>query len=475
MRNRESRPPRESRGTEPLQAARSVQLWPSRVYRESVFRRVGVRAKAPGPSGPCATRAYKPQTQAEKSHYGDGPIAATLPSVLTINGGSSSIRFAVYEAAETLRRLLDGKIDRIGLRGTNLVVKDAAGKVHAPRRLAAADHRTAVMLVLDWLEAQPVFASVKGVGHRVVHGMKHAEPERVTPKLLKELRRITPYDPDHLPREIELIEALQERHPRLPQVACFDTSFHRTMPRVAKLLPIPRRYAAKGVERYGFHGLSYAYLMEELDRLDPAAAKGQVILAHLGNGASLAAVQHGESIDTSMGFTPTAGLVMSTRTGDLDPGLVYYLARAEHMTAAQFQQMVNHASGLLGVSGTSSDLRDLLGREDTDARAAEALALFCYQAKKWIGAYAAALGGVGTLVFAGGIGEHAPLIRERICEGLGFLGIELHPNRNAANAPLISTDAGRVTVRVIRTDEELMIARSVTRLLNLGPLSKGEL
>ena len=302
--------------------------------------------------------------------------------------------------------------------------------------------------------------------------MAHEEPERVTPKLLTELRRITPYDPDHLPREIELIEALRERHPRLPQVACFDTSFHRTMPRVAKLLPIPRRYAAKGVERYGFHGLSYAYLMEELDRLDPAAAKGRVILAHLGNGASLAAVQHGKSIDTSMGFTPTAGLVMSTRTGDLDPGLVYYLASTEHMTAAQFQQMVNHSSGLLGVSGTSSDLRDLLGRENSDVRAAEAVALFCYQVKKWIGAYAAALGGVGTLVFAGGIGEHAPLVRERICEGLDFLGIELHLTRNAANAPLISTDASRVSVRVIRTDEELMIARSVTRVLNLGSIQE---
>jgi Acetate kinase len=290
-------------------------------------------------------------------------MKSALPCVLTINGGSSSIRFAVYEAGETPRRRLDGKIDRIGLSGTNLIVNDPAGKPQVPRRLAAADHRTAVGFLLDWLEAQPVFASVKAAGHRVVHGMKHSEPERVTPKLLAELHRITPYDPDHLPREIGLIEAFRRRHPTLPQVACFDTAFHRTMPRVAKLLPIPRRYAAKGVERYGFHGLSYAYLMEELGRLDPAATKGRVILAHLGNGASLAAVRDGKSIDTSMGFTPTAGLVMSTRTGDLDPGLVYYLARTERMTAAQFQQMVNHESGLLGVSGTSSDLRDLCARE----------------------------------------------------------------------------------------------------------------
>jgi acetate kinase len=393
-----------------------------------------------------------------------------VAAILTINGGSSSIRFAAYEAGETPRRRLDGKIDRIGLSGTNLTVNDPAGKPQSPRRVAAANHRTAAGFLLDWLEAQPVFASIKGVGHRVVHGMKRSEPEQVTPKLLAELHRITPYAPDHLPGEIGLIEAFRKRHPKLPQVACFDTAFHRAMPRVAKLLPIPRRYAAKGVERYGFHGLSYAYLVEELSRLDRAAAQGRVILAHLGNGASLAAVRRGKSIDTSMGFTPTAGLVMSTRTGDLDPGLVYYLARTGRMTAAQFQKMVNHESGLLGVSGTSPDLRDLLAQEARDVRAAEAVALFCYQTRKWIGSFAAALGGLDTLVFAGGIGENAPLIRERICDGLGFLGIELNRRRNAKNAPLISPDAGRVKVRVIRTDEELMIARSVTRVLKLGSI-----
>ncbi len=399
-------------------------------------------------------------------------MKSALPCVLTINGGSSSIRFAAYEAGKVPRLRLAGKIDRIGLRGTNLIVSAAAGKAPAPRRLAAADHRAAVRFLLDWLEVQPVFAAVHAVGHRVVHGMQHSEPERVTPKLLAELRRIQPYDPEHLPREIELIEAFRKRHPKLPQVACFDTAFHRTMPRVAKLLPIPRRYAAKGVERYGFHGLSYAYLMEELGRLDPAAAKGRVILAHLGNGASLAAVRHGKSIDTSMGFTPAAGLVMGTRTGDLDPGLAYYLARTERMTAVQFQHLVNHECGLLGVSGTSSDLRDLCAREATDVRAAEAVELFCYQVRKWIGAFAAALGGVDTLVFSAGIGENAPSIRKRICAKLGFLGIELDPKRNAKNAPLISPRAGRVKVRVIRTDEELMIARSVTRVLRLGSTRK---
>jgi len=392
----------------------------------------------------------------------------TVPCVLAINGGSSSIRFAIYDAVGKQRRRLDGKIDRIGLNGTKMVANGLPDKPQVTFPLAAADHRTAVGFLLDWLESQPVFASVKAAGHRVVQGLKHSEPERVTPKLLAELHRITVFDPDHLPRELSLIEALQRRHPKLPQVACFDTAFHRTMPPVARLLPIPRRYAAKGVERYGFHGLSYAFLMEELGSLDTEAAKGRVILAHLGSGASMAAVHRGKSIDTSMGFTPAAGLVMSTRTGDLDPGLVYYLARTERMSAAGFQRMVNHESGLLGVSGTSSDLRDLCAREAVDKRAAAAVDLFCYQARKWIGSFAAALGGIETLVFSAGIGENAPHIRARICDDLGFLGIEIDRRRNARNAALISPARGRVQVRVIRTNEELMIARSVARVLKLG-------
>jgi acetate kinase len=387
-----------------------------------------------------------------------------IPSILTLNGGSSSIKFALYEAVKPLKRGLHGTVDRIGLNGTNLTFHDETGKPSGRRKLAVADHKSAANALIDWLEKHIDFAAVKAVGHRVVHGMKHSVPEVVTKKLLEELRRISPNDPDHMPREIELIETFRQRHPKLPQVACFDTAFHQSMPRVAKLLPIPRRFDAKGIQRYGFHGLSYAYLMEELARLgDPAAAKGRVILAHLGNGASLAAVRNGKSMDTSMGFTPTAGLVMSTRSGDLDPGLAPYLSRTEQITASQFYKIVNHESGLLGVSETSSDMRDLLDHEKQDVRAAEAVALFCYQAKKWIGAYAAALGGLDTLVFAGGIGENAPLIRSRICDGLGFLGIELDVSRNADTAPEISVQAGRVSVRVIRTDEELMIARSVLR------------
>ena len=296
--------------------------------------------------------------------------------------------------------------------------------------------------------------------------MKYAEHERVTHELLNELHRIQPYDPDHLPREIELIETVCRRHTKLPQVACFDTAFHRTMPRVARLLPIPRRFDAIGIQRYGFHGLSYAYLMEELARVaGTKAAQSRVILAHLGNGASLAAVRDGKSIDTSMGFTPAAGLPMGTRPGDLDPGVAWYLMRTENLTPKQFSNLINHESGLLGISETSSDMRDLIVRQASDVRAAEAVELFCYQTRKWIGTFAAVLGGLETLVFAGGIGENAREVRARVCSELGFLGIELDEVRNAANSPVISTEASPATVRVIRTDEELMIAKAVCRIL----------
>jgi acetate kinase len=392
--------------------------------------------------------------------------------VLTINGGSSSIKFALFEVGAALRQILGGELERIGLPEATLRVKGSNPADNFSRPVTAADHTAAVGALMEWIEEHSGRDALAAVGHRVVHGgPKYSKPQQVTAEMVEELHRFSPFDPEHLPLEIELIEAFRQRHPGLSQVACFDTAFHRTMPRVATLLPIPRRYEAQGVRRYGFHGLSYEFLMEELAHLaDPAATKGRVILAHLGNGVSLAAVRDGKSIDTSMGFTPTAGLVMSSRSGDLDPGLVSYLARTEQMSAAQFQKMVNHESGLLGVSETSSDMRDLLERETQDIRAAEAVALFCYQAKKWIGAFAAALGGLDTLVFAGGIGENAPPVRERICDGLGFLGVELDRERNVKNAPLVSSDTVRVKVRVIHTDEELMIARSTARVLNLGSI-----
>jgi acetate kinase len=393
----------------------------------------------------------------------------TSSSVLTINGGSSSIKFALYQTGEPLNLIQNGDVERIGLPGTNLTFRNSKGNQKGNLILKSSDTRSASNFLIDWLEEQNGFSSVRAVGHRVVHGMHHTQPELITNELLDELHRITPYDPDHLPDEIELIEAFRRRHPKLPQVACFDTAFHSSMPRVAKLLPLPRRFDAKGIQRYGFHGLSYTYLMEELSHIEGSnAANGRVILAHLGSGASLAAVRESKSIDTSMGFTPAGGLTMGTRPGDLDPGVAWYIMRSENLTPIEFSNLINHDSGLLGISETSSDMQDLLAKETTDVRAAEAVALFCYQVKKWIGAFTAALGGLDTLVFSGGIGENSPVVRSRICEGLGFLGIELEEKQNMANAPVISKDNGKVAVHVIHTDEELMIAKIVNQILNLN-------
>ena len=392
------------------------------------------------------------------------------PRILTINGGSSSIKFALFEAGGSLQRIWEGGVDRIGLPEPTLRVKGVDPSDNFSRPIVAPDHTAAVGALMDWIEERNGRETLTAVGHRVVHGgPKYSDPQRITAEMVEELHRLSPFDPEHLPEEIQLTEAFHRRFPDLPQVACFDTAFHHDLPRVAMVLPIPRRYEAQGVRRYGFHGLSYAFLMGELGRLaGPEAVEGRVILAHLGNGASLAAVHHGKPVDTSMGFTPAAGVPMSTRSGDLDPGLVWYLARAENMSAKQFNEMVNSQSGLLGVSETNSDMRDLLEHETEDVRAAEAVALFCYQVRKWIGAFAAALGGLDTLVFAGGIGENAPVVRARICAGLGFLGIELDGWQNAANEGVISVAASRATVRVIHTDEELMIARTVCRVLGLG-------
>jgi acetate kinase len=390
--------------------------------------------------------------------------------ILTVNGGSSSIKIALFEAGNPLRRILEGGIDRIGLPDATLSVKGVDRADNFTRLVTAPDHRVAVGVVMDWLEERSERDPLTAVGHRVVHGgPKYVSPQRITAEMVDQLRRLSPFDPEHLPEEILLTEAFHQRFPELPQVACFDTAFHHDLPPVAQLLPIPRRYQAQGVRRYGFHGLSYAFLMQELRRLDGAeSAQGRIILAHLGNGASLAAVRGGRPVDTSMSFTPTGGVPMSTRSGDLDPGLLWYLARTEGIDAKRLNEMVNFQSGLLGVSETSSDMRDLLDCESRDVRAAEAVALFCYHVKKWIGAFAAALGGLDTLVFAGGIGEHAPIVRHRICDGLQFLGIALEEERNAVNECVISAAASRVTVRVMHTDEERMIAETVCRVLGLG-------
>jgi acetate kinase len=395
-------------------------------------------------------------------------IKPTHASILTINGGSSSIKFALYKASEHMEQSFHGSLDRIGLPGTNLTFSDSTENKKGSLNLESSDTKSVSNYLIDWLEKQIDFSVISGVGHRVVFGMKYSEPERITKELLNELHRISPYDTDHLPAEIELIEAFMERFPKLPQVACFDTAFHRNMPRIAKLLPIPRRFDKLGIHRYGFHGLSYSYLMEELARVvGSKAARGRVILAHLGNGASMTAVYGGKSIDTSMGFTPAGGLTMGTRPGDLDPGVAWYMMKSENLTPKQFNKLINHECGLLGISETSSDMRDLLSKETDDVRAAEAVELFCYQTKKWIGAYAAALGGLDTLVFSGGIGENCPVIRSRVCKGLEFLGIELEEKRNQVNAQVVSKENGKTTVRVIHTDEELIIAKTVNQIINL--------
>jgi acetate kinase len=320
---------------------------------------------------------------------------------------------------------------------------------------------------MEWLEKRLKERLPDAIGHRVVHGgPKYWETHQITSEVIAGMRQLSPFDPDHLPQELGLVEASERRFPGLPQFACFDTAFHHEIPRVAHLLPIPRRYLAQGIRRYGFHGISCSYLMQELERVGgKEIARGRVMLAHLGNGASITAVRNGKSIDTSMGFTPTAGLPMGTRCGDLDPGLGWYLYCTENVTPEKFHRMVNSESGLLGVSETSADMRELLRREGSDIRAAEAVELFCYHARKWIGALAAALEGLDTLVFSGGIGENAAEIRARICRDLTWMGVALDDARNSLGAPVISRERSPVTVRVIRTDEELMIAEMVCQAL----------
>src|SRR5665213_2730693 len=387
--------------------------------------------------------------------------------ILTINAGSSSLKFAVFEAGQPPQRVLWGGIDRIGQSGAAFQVKGLNSTDEFSRVLTKSDHQAALGVFMIWVKERGGGASLLAVGHRMVQGgPQHSEPERVTHELVEALFVLSPYDPEHMPMEILIVDAFHRQYPNLSQVVCFDTAFHHDMPLVARLLPIPRSYDAKGIHRYGFHGISYAFLMEELSRLGYVeAAEGRVILAHLGNGASLAAVLKGKSIDTSMGFTPSSGVLMGTRSGDLDPGLALYLEKTEGMDTKTFNTMVNFHSGLLGISETGPDMRDLLDRENHDSRAGDAIDLFCYQVKKCIGAYAAALGGLDTLVFSAGIGENCPLIRQRICDGLDFLGIKLNLSLNHVNEKVISDEKSRVKVFVIHTDEELMIAKKTSDVL----------
>ncbi len=374
--------------------------------------------------------------------------------VLTVNAGSSSLKLALFEAGPAPRRVSSVSVERLGSSGKKGAAESGASFARAFEE------------GVERLLPRRGLAGVVAVGHRIVHGGPRFEQSTVvTAELLGELRGMAPLDPEHMPAAIALLDATAARDPDLLQVACFDTAFHRSMPRAAKLLPVPRRYEDVGVRRYGFHGLSLEFLLCELERVAGAgAARGRVVLAHLGSGASLTAVREGRSVDTTMGFTPNSGVPMGTRTGDLEPGVLLYLMRRDGMTADALDEMCSKRSGMLGASETSSDMRDLLAREAVDPRAADAVALFCWHVRKAVGAMAATIGGVDTLVFAGGIGEHSPVARERICAGLEHLGIELDSERNMAGAPVISPPSRPCCVRVIPTDEESVIARDTLRL-----------
>ena len=381
--------------------------------------------------------------------------------ILTINGGSSSIKFAIYSADSTSDRLLGGEVQRVGQPGTTLSAKGLGDEI-CSRPSTALDQAAAADQMIELLEQRLGDRRVIAIGHRVVHGgLKLIEHQVITTAVLEQLHTAIALDAVHLPREIALIERFGKHFSDIVQVACFDSAFHQDLPTVAKMLPIPRTYYNAGVRRLGFHGISCTFLMEELRRVaGDQAANGRVILAHLGSGASLTAVKEGKPIDTSMGLTPLAGIMMGTRPGDLDPGLIVYLLRTDKMTADQLDEMLSKNCGLKGVSGISSDMRDLIDEQNSVPAAKQAVDAFTYSAKKMIGAYTAALGGLDTLIFAGGIGEHSVDARLGICQGLEFMGINLDTAANRANAAMIST--GPVAVRVVATDEESMIAR-ITR------------
>jgi acetate kinase len=357
-------------------------------------------------------------------------------TVLAVNGGSSSLKFAAFAAGGgALRELARGSLERVG------------------------DLRAAMPRVREELTRRSI--EPDAVGHRIVHGgPKHLAPTLLDDGVIASLREAIPFAPLHLPGELALIDAFREQHPALPQVACFDTAFHGRLPGLAKRLPLPASLGEEGVRRYGFHGLSYEAIVETLGPL----VAGRMVIAHLGNGASMVALSDGEPRETTMGFTPAAGLVMGTRTGDLDPGVAVYLARTKGMDAAALEELFNRRSGLLAVSGTTADMQTLLAARTSDPRAENAIALFCYSARKWVGALAAALGGLDCLVFTGGIGQHAAPVREEICRGLEHLGIDLDSARNARSEAVVSAEGSRCVVRVVPTDEERVVARHTARL-----------
>jgi acetate kinase len=405
---------------------------------------------------------------------GSSEMPTDVTRVLALNSGSSSLKFALYavqgDAGEP--PVASGQLAPIGGEDGQLMLRDLAGGRAVDRRVPLPTHAAALRLLLETLGAHAVSWSYDAVGHRLVHGgADFFAPTRVTPDVIRTLRGLIPLAPEHLPQAISIIEAVADVHPAVPQVACFDTAFHHAMPEVARTYALPHTLTEGGrVRRYGFHGLSYEAILAALEQEGARMAAGaRLVIAHLGNGASLCAVRDGRSLDTTMGFSPTGGLVMGTRTGDLDPGVVLYLMERHHLTTSQARTVLSHESGMLALSAGArsgtADVRELLAREADDPAAALALVVFCYQAKRHLGALVAALGGLDALIFTGGIGEHASAIRARICDGLGVLGIELDAARNAAGAPVISSGTSAVTVRVMETEEERMIARHTAAVL----------
>jgi acetate kinase len=396
---------------------------------------------------------------------------AQTTRVLTLNIGSSSLKAALYEislAHDDAQLVFAAHAERLGDARSHMSVQDAQGQTLFITEQGLSDHPTALQTLLDWLRQQGE-SDFDLVGHRVVFGgQQYSEPRLITDDLVAALEGLAHFDPLHMPQALSIIAYMRRAYPRIAQAACFDTAFHRSMPPEARLYGLPYALADAGVIRYGFHGLSCESILLQLRAIDPAAAEGRVIIAHLGSGASMTAAHKGVSLDTTMGFTPTGGLVMGTRSGDLDPGVVLYLLEERKLEPTALRRLFTSEAGMLGVSGVSGDMRDLLEQSATNPRAAEAVTLFCYQARKYLGALAAALGGVETLVFTGGIGERAVEVRQRICADLDFLGLRVDTARNEANAAIISVEGGPVTIRVMQSDEDRMIAWYTHRLIQAG-------
>lgn len=413
-------------------------------------------------------RTYMPDSCAHDNDFLGSFMQPTAPWMLVINGGSSSIKFAGFGLDDNVARIFTGKLVGIGGQASLSVERPDTAEVFTCS-LDKSDYASAIATLAEWIVHHTDIHALIAIGHRIVHGGPELyQPQIINAEVIAQLRELTPLDTGHLPDELQLVEEMQKRFPDTPQIACFDTAFHRHMPAVAQRLAIPRRYAATGVRRYGFHGISCEFVMQQLAQLgDVSAASGRVIIAHLGNGASLTAVRNGKSMDSTMGFTPAGGLPMSSRSGDIDPGLAFYFTKTQQMTAAEFHHMVNRQSGLLGISGISADIRELLRCEAQQEYAAEAIAHFCYHIRKTLCAFTGVLEGLDHLVFCGGIGENIPEIRARICAGLEFIGIKLDPAQNLANAAVISSAEAAVSVRVIPTDEECVIAQNVRRVLDL--------